>query len=167
MIEFEIPKNAIIQSIEREFFQDGQQDDKKGLYIKTDKGDIKLLLRKYQTCCETYGYCFFDTPDNTDKFIGAKVLAVKEINIKLPEYFSFSLHDRRDFIRDMFTFQLSIVTDKGNMQYVVYNQYNKDAISPYKHHCPNNNYVDYYTRKHEGIYKVFDKIDTFTLGEHR
>lgn len=48
-----------------------------GLYIKTEKGDIKLMISDGQSCCEDYGNMLLETPDDINKFIGAKI---KKIN---------------------------------------------------------------------------------------
>ncbi len=131
--EFNIPKNATIQYVDGDY----QHNGKSGLFIKTDKGNIKLMIGDVQDCCETFGHLFFETPDNVDDFIGAKILAVKEIDVNLTEQIGKDYGERSES-------QLRIVTDKGDIQYAIYNEHN-----------------GYYA--HEAISKVFDELDQFSL----
>lgn len=61
---------------------------------------------------------FLETPDNTDKFIGAKVVKVEDICIGLTA-------DETGYGFDKGSeSQLKITTDKGTLQYAVYNSHN-------------------------------------------
>jgi len=113
-MKYKIPKNAKIISIKEDSIGDtsaGYKKDYEGLVIETDKGNIKLVITNCQNCCENWGNLFFETPDNISKFIGATILEVQDIDIK------------RDIDIDNET-QLRIKTDKGIIQYAIYNEHN-------------------------------------------
>ncbi len=133
MKKFNIPSGATIKSIDGEY----EESNAKGLLISTNKGDIKLILSDMQQCCEDHGHLFFDTPDKVDEFIGAKILAVKEIEVDLAKQIGKDYGERSES-------QLRIVTSRGDIQYAVYNDHN-----------------GYYA--HAGICQVFDDTENFSL----
>lgn len=113
-MKYKIPKNAEIISIKEDSIVDtanGYKQYYEGLIIETDKGNIKLVITNGQNCCENWGNLFFETPDNISKFIGSTILEVQDIDIK------------RDADIDNET-QLRITTDKGVIQYAIYNEHN-------------------------------------------
>lgn len=110
---YEIPKDAIIESIDSDF----EQDTMIGLCIKTNKGDIKLLIAADQSCCENFGNLFFDTPDPINNFIGSTLLEVKNIDVPNGSYLGYGLDDGNET-------QLRITTSKGVLQYAIYNSHN-------------------------------------------
>jgi hypothetical protein len=113
-MKYKIPKNAEIISIKEDSIIDtsnGYKQDYEGLIIETDKRNIKLVITNGQNCCENWGNLFFETPDNISIFIGATILEVQDIDIK------------RDIDIDNET-QLRIKTDKGIIQYAIYNEHN-------------------------------------------
>ena len=113
-MKYKIPKNAKIISIKEDSITDtanGYIQEYEGLVIETDKGNIKLVITNGQNCCENWGNLFFETPDNISKFIGAKILEVQDIDIK------------RDTDVNNET-QLRITTNKGAIQYAIYNEHN-------------------------------------------
>ena len=113
-MKYKIPKNAEIISIKEDSIVDtanGYNQSYEGLIIETDKGNIKLVITSGQNCCENWGNLFFETPDNISKFIGSTILEVQDIDIK------------RDADIDNET-QLRITTDKGVIQYAIYNEHN-------------------------------------------
>lgn len=113
---YEIPKNAVILEINSEYTQgDTDSDDPLyGLHIRTDNGDIKLLINPDSNCCEDYGCEFLETPDDISKFIGAKIIEVSDIA---------TVNYKEDYDCGGET-QLKIVTNRGVLQYAVYNDHN-------------------------------------------
>ena len=128
---YEIPENAKILSIKEDTIVDkssGWRESYEGLIIKTNKGSIKLVISDGQSCCEQWGALFFETPDDVSQFVGAKILQIQDIDIK-----------REEFIDN--ETQLRITTDRGVIQYAIYNEHN-----------------GYYS--HGTILQVFDTIET-------
>lgn len=134
-MKFKIPKNAKIISINDDYSETIDYDEFSGLYIDTDKGAIKLIISNSQCCCEEFGGLFFETPDSVDKFIGATIVSVEDINVIRDEDFSLDCGDET---------QLKITTSKGILQYAIYNSHN-----------------GYYG--HGAIKQVFDKVENLTL----
>ena len=133
---YEIPENAKILSIKEDTIVDksnGYKETYEGLIIETDKGSIKLVINDSQRCCENFGSLFFETPDVISRFIDAEILQIEDISIKREEYID----------TDSET-QLRITTDKGIIQYAIYNEHN-----------------GYYG--HGTILQVFDTIETGSL----
>ena len=131
---YQIPENAIIQNIKEDTIVDksrGWRESYEGLIIETDKGSIKLVISDSQSCCEQWGALFFETPDDISQFIGAEISQIQDIDIK-----------REEFIDN--ETQLRITTDRGNIQYAIYNEHN-----------------GYYS--HGTILQVFDTIETGSL----
>ena len=132
---YEIPENAIIQSIKEDTIVDnssrGWRESYEGLIIETNKGCIKLVISDSKSCCEQWGALFFETPDDISQFIGAEILQIEDIDIK-----------REEFIDN--ETQLRITTDRGIIQYAIYNEHN-----------------GYYS--HGTILQVFDSIETSSL----
>lgn len=133
-MSYKIPENAIIQSIKEDTIVDnsrGWRESYEGLIIETDKGIIKLVISDSQSCCEQWGALFFETPDNVSLFVGAEILQIEDIYIK-----------REEFVDN--ETQLRITTDRGIIQYAIYNEHN-----------------GYYS--HGTILQVFDTIETGSL----
>ena len=129
---YEIPQNAKILSIKEDTIVDksnGYKETYEGLIIETDKGSIKLVISDSQSCCENFGSLFFETPDDISQFIDAEILQIEDISIK-----------RKDYIDTDSETQLRITTDKGIIQYAIYNEHN-----------------GYYS--HGTILQVFDIVD--------
>lgn len=94
-----------------------------GFAIETDKQIIKLLIDDYQSCCENYGY--FMSEDNFDDYIGAELLDIKVTDTELKE----GLLKKHDLdITDRWfeggVMFVDIVTSKGTLQFVAYNEHN-------------------------------------------
>lgn len=85
-----------------------------GLRIITNKGDIVLVISSGQNCCESFGGNFLETPDDINKYVGAKILSIEDTNDR-------NLDDYYDCGGET---QLKIVTNKGVLQYAVYNSHN-------------------------------------------
>ena len=131
---YQIPENAKITSIKEDTIIDnsrGWRESYEGLIIETDNGSIKLVISDSQSCCEQWGALFFETPDDISQFVGAKILQIQDIDIN---------HD--DEINN--ETQLRITTDRGIIQYAIYNEHN-----------------GYYS--HGTILQVFDTIETGSL----
>ena len=109
---YEIPKDAKIETIKEDsiVFNDRYYE---GLIINTNKGDIKLVIVDSQQCCENFGGLFFDTPDDINSFKGATILSVENIEISVS-----------DIPKNASETQLRIATDKGIIQYAIYNEHN-------------------------------------------
>jgi hypothetical protein len=136
-MKYEIPSGAIIESIDSEYrhienncsglFYDG-------LLVITTKGNIKLLIDADQYCCEQWGREYLETPDDISKLIGATLLSVEDIHIPSPR-------DSDDEAKET---QLRITTNRGVIQYAVYNSHN-----------------GYYS--HTTFLQVFDELDKGSL----
>jgi len=114
---YDIPENAKILSITGDYETVGSDgEDLVGLKIETNKGDIKLLISSYQSCCENWEALFLETPDDLSKVIGAKLISVSDLEIETNEYDSDS-----DELRET---QLRVTTTKGIIQFAVYNEHN-------------------------------------------
>lgn len=131
---YEIPENAKILSIKEDTIVDrssGYKQTYEGLIIETDKGSIKLVISDSQSCCEQWCALFFETADNISQFIGAEILQIEDIDIKRDEWIDNET-------------QLKITTNKGIIQYAIYNEHN-----------------GYYS--HGTILQVFDRIENGCL----
>lgn len=112
-MEFKIPENPVIISIEDDF----DDNYNTGLKICTDKGVIMILIDMEAACCEETGHNFIDTPDDITTFIGAKIQKIEAIEIDNSDS-----EDARDY--EDKEVQLKVTTDKGVLQYAVYNSHN-------------------------------------------
>jgi len=128
-------KNAIIESINGDFEENVGYRNMRGLKIETSNGVIKLMIDDDASCCENWDALFLETPDDVQKFIGAKILEIKTIEIDNDEDSSaeYGLDEGGET-------QLKISTTKGVLQYAVYNSHN-----------------GYYS--HARILQIFDDID--------
>ena len=118
-MKYKIPEKAKILEIQSDYSEKyNKYSTLAGLYIKTDKGDIKILISDEQSCCEDYGYLFLETPDNINKFIGAEVLKVEDVCVGLTadtDGYGFDCGGET---------QLKVTTTKGVLQFAVYNSHN-------------------------------------------
>lgn len=126
-----VPENSIILEIKELEYVKEKDRYYNGLYIKTNNGDIKVLISDGQQCCENYGYLFFETPDDIKMFIDATIISIEDIDIT----FDNSIENQT---------QLRITTNKGVIQYAIYNEHN-----------------GYYS--HGTITQVFDSLDKSSL----
>jgi len=114
-MKYDIPTDATIISIDGDHVRKaGIWCSDRGLKIETDKGDVVLLIDDYQACCESWDALFLETPDDITKYIGATILEVSDTNDR-PIY---SYYDAGGET------QLKIVTNRGVLQYAVYNDHN-------------------------------------------
>ncbi len=91
-----------------------------GFKITTDKQEIRVLISDGQSCCESAGY--FATNDEIQDFIGSEISDIKLtdtcLNTELMENkFEYGFDDGGIQFVD-------IVTNKGTLQFAVYNCHN-------------------------------------------
>jgi hypothetical protein len=94
-----------------------------GYAITTDKQVIKLLMDDEQSCCERFGY--FMSEDDVQDYIGADLFDVKITDTELKE----GLLEKHELNLDDEWFEggvmfVDIVTSKGTLQFVAYNEHN-------------------------------------------
>lgn len=104
----------IIESITEATWDDNNYD---GLVVKTNLQEIQIGIENSQHCCETFGALI--TNDDTEEFIGAEVLGVTltDTALNVIDWLS------GDF-RDGGIQFVNIETNKGTLQYAVYNEHN-------------------------------------------
>ena len=121
---FNIPKDTKISLVRDDVKVSGEgysQTD--GLIIYTNNGDIKIGISMESDCCEQFDGLFLETPDNLDKYIGATIISVEQIDIE---------DSKLSVSKDNYEYgydsggetQLKITTSKGVLQYGVYNSHN-------------------------------------------
>jgi len=93
-------------------------DGKDGFVITTSEQIIKLGIKNQEQCCEKWGY--FMSEDNTNDFIGAKLISVKVTDTLLKQR---NVFDVNTIYKDSVMF-VNIETDKGLLQFVAYNEHN-------------------------------------------
>lgn len=114
-MEYKIPYNARILDINPGYREKYTHYIMEGLYINTDKGVIKILIDNLLQYEEDAGALFLETPDDISKFVGAKILKIEDVCIGLTAREHHECGDES---------QLKIVTNKGVLQYAVYNVHN-------------------------------------------
>lgn len=92
-------------------------DGKDGFVITTSDQLIKLGIDNEQVCCETWGY--FMSEDNTNDFIGAKIISIKITDTLLKTSSKFDLEGMYEG-GVMF---VNVETNKGLLQFVAYNEH--------------------------------------------
>lgn len=93
-----------------------------GYQIKTDDKDIFLLISNGQGCCESWGY--LSSLDKLSDFNGANILDISytDLNLKSGDIIIDGIRSNNiDINACQF---LNINTDKGLLQFVVYNEHN-------------------------------------------
>jgi len=111
---YKIPEGAVITDIDSDYFVKEAYSRLSGLKVSTNKGDIMLLISPDSNCCEDYGDMFLETPDDISRFIGAKVIEISDVT---------TVNCKESYDCGGET-QLKIVTNKGVLQYAVYNDHN-------------------------------------------
>lgn len=86
-----------------------------GVHIKTEKNDIYFLINNCQNCCEDWGS--LSSNDDYEEFIGAEYLGYDNIT---SEKLSSQIGD----VDEGGTVFLNIKTDRGILQFAVYNKQN-------------------------------------------
>ena len=106
----------IISIEEVEVFKDEKSYyNYEGYIIKTEDETIKLGISNMQSCCENFGY--YMSEDNINEFIGAELINIELCDTAL----NVSKLDDCYEGDNMF---VNIITDKGTLQFVAYNQHN-------------------------------------------
>lgn len=86
-----------------------------GYVIQTNKQDVKIGITDYQSCCESFGY--LTSEDDMSYYIGAELVNVTITDDLLV---TTDLYE----VREGATMFVNIVTNKGTLQFVVYNCHN-------------------------------------------
>lgn len=113
----------VIKVISEHSEGEGSWSKKIGYAIETNKQVIKLLIDDYQSCCENYGY--FMSEDDFSEFIDAELLDIKVTDTELKQ----GLLEKHNLDIDDKWFEggvlfVDIVTTKGTLQFVAYNEHN-------------------------------------------
>lgn len=112
------------QILKIEDYQEGEHwNSASGYAITTNKQVIKLLIDDDQQCCENFGY--FMSEDDFSDFVGAELLDIKvtdtELKEGLLEKHDLDINDRWFEGGVMF---VDLITSKGTLQFVAYNEHN-------------------------------------------
>lgn len=90
-----------------------------GYRIKTDKHEFNILIDNGQCCCESWGYFYLN--DDEQEFVGSELLEVNLTDKALNK----QKVEESDYYEDCGGIQLvDFVTDKGVLQFAVYNAHN-------------------------------------------
>lgn len=101
-------------------------DNEDGYVIITDKGySLSLLIDNYQNCCESWGYA--TTEDNLNDFIGSEVIGYTVFDenkaVAANKVFDTEIFKTDGYDAGSILF-LNIHTNKGDLQFSVYNCHN-------------------------------------------
>lgn len=120
-------KKEIIKSIN--YFDDIENGiSMEGFKIVTNKQTISILISSSQQCCENWGYkaCsdkgIIETQDDLKDYIGAEILGIESVDTNSGEYEN--LLGKLDTINCTFAEFVNVKTDKGLLQFTVYNAHN-------------------------------------------
>lgn len=91
-----------------------------GVHIKTEKNDIYFLISNGQNCCEDWGYLCSESEDNYKEFIGAEYRGYNSVETDLVK----SIKGDYDYASSGGTMFLNVKTNKGVLQFAVYNFHN-------------------------------------------
>ncbi len=90
-----------------------------GYRIKTDKHEFNILIDNGQCCCESWGYFYLN--DDEQEFVGSELLEVNLTDKALDK----QKVEESDYYDDCGGIQfVDFVTDKGILQFSVYNAHN-------------------------------------------
>lgn len=90
-----------------------------GYRIKTDKHEFNILIDNGQCCCESWGYFYLN--DDEQEFVGSELLEVKLTDTALNK----QKVEESGYYEDCGGIQfVDFVTDKGVLQFAVYNAHN-------------------------------------------
>jgi hypothetical protein len=87
-----------------------------GFIVKTDKQEIRMLISNSQSCCESFGH--FSSNDDIKEFIGANLLEIKLVDTCL------NVKKLQDGVSQDDTIFVNLETDRGILQFAVYNSHN-------------------------------------------
>ena len=91
-----------------------------GYKVETDKHIFYILIYNEQCCCEDFGY--FASEDDLAQFIGNEVLEVRTTDTELKGKSMKFLSD--NYISESSVQFVDFVTNKGVLQFAVYNEHN-------------------------------------------
>lgn len=90
-----------------------------GYRIKTDKHEFNILIDNGQCCCESWGYFYLN--DDEQEFVGTEL---REVNLT-DKALNKSKVEESDYYEEDGGIQfVDFVTDKGVLQFAVYNAHN-------------------------------------------
>lgn len=106
---------------------DGGWNREAGFQIQTTAQIITLAIDDQPSCCESWGY--FLTEDNTEKFIGARLLGVRITDTnrsgrRFTADWSVNDGDDVEHLDAGDVMFVDIETDRGVLQFVAYNAHN-------------------------------------------
>lgn len=107
---------GISQAINRVFGSNGCYD---GYKITTEEHEYHLLIENGQSCCESWGY--FVSDDNYLEYVNANLLDVKFTDVALN---TTKLNESDYYVDDGGIQFVDFETDKGILQFTVYNSHN-------------------------------------------
>lgn len=90
-----------------------------GIQIKTDDKDILVLIYNSQSCCEEFGYV--SSLDKFDDFVGAEILNVTLTDDALA---TTKIELDNNSIDISSCYFVNVDTNKGLLQFTLYNQHN-------------------------------------------
>lgn len=109
-------QRGIMQNINALFGGYGEYD---GYIIKTENHEFNILIDNGQCCCESWGYFYMN--DDEQEFIGAELLEVNLTDTALNK----EKVEESGYYEDYGGIQfVDFVTDKGVLQFAVYNAHN-------------------------------------------
>jgi hypothetical protein len=94
----------------------GSDHDKEGFVVTTDQQTIIIAIDAYQSCCESFGY--LSSEDDFNEFIGANLLGIERVDAAL------RTHAELEYLEDGGAMFINLRTDRGTLQFVVYNKHN-------------------------------------------
>ena len=89
-----------------------------GYVVKTEEGDIKLLINNGQSCCEDWGYYW--SSDTFEDFIGEDLLSIDLVDNALVKTSDVPL----DALNAGGALFINLNTSFGVLQFVMYNSHN-------------------------------------------
>lgn len=104
-------------------------NDEGGYIVHTEKHRIQLLIENTLSCCEDWG--FMTSEDNPSDFVGAEFIDLKIVDDSYNVIdFGYSLQYRGGLEEGKAVF-INMETDRGVLQFVLYNAHN----GYYGHDC--------------------------------
>lgn len=112
-----------IKALYEEKINEGYQYNKyDGFEIKTDKGSILIAIDSDQGCCESFGS--ISSVEDFSKFIGTNILSYRCIDQADYKDCELTKNKAGDFVDVFDCAFVDFMTDKGTLQFAVYNHHN-------------------------------------------
>lgn len=108
-----------INQVDNYKIDESSYSEYEGIRIKTDDKEILILIDNGQSCCEHFGY--ISSLDKFDDFIGAKIIDVTLTDDVL-ETTKVELENISVDLESCYF--VNVNTDKGLLQFTLYNQHN-------------------------------------------